>query len=265
MIFNVFQYPKESHPASGTPGPSATAVTSSPPPVVIRDLRFSYPSGGEVLNIKEFTVASGERVFLHGPSGSGKTTLLGLISGVLGGAQGTLSVLGTDFIRIPGAKRDTFRGDHIGYIFQMFNLIPYLDVEGNVTLPVRMSPVRRARLGGRDPAAEAKRLCEALGIGALLGKKVTELSVGQQQRVAAARALMGAPELIIADEPTSALDSDHRGAFLELLFAQCAAQGATLLFVSHDRQLMPLFPRVVSLPDINAAAVRAAANPGGPA
>jgi putative ABC transport system ATP-binding protein len=222
----------------------------------IRDLRFSYRPGEEILRIREFRVERGERVFLHGPSGSGKTTLLGLVAGVLSHGsqgQGVLEVLGQDFLRTPPGRRDTFRGDHIGYVFQMFNLIPYLDVEGNIALPVRMSRVRRARLGTTPVREEVRRLGEALGIAGLLGKKVTDLSVGQQQRVAAARALMGSPALIIADEPTSALDADARAAYLEVLFAQCAARGSTLLFVSHDAALRPLFPRCVSLAEINEA------------
>lgn len=245
-------------------------VQATVPPIDLRDLRFSYKKGEEILRIPEFRMEAGERVFLHGPSGSGKTTLLGLVSGVLSGATGELRVLGQDFLQMPGGRRDTFRGDHIGYVFQMFNLIPYLSVEENIALPARMSKVRRLRVeGGERKAAgerakargagaaalarEVDRLCEALGLMHLRGKPVTELSVGQQQRVAAARALLGSPELLIADEPTSALDADARQAYLEVLFAQCEAQKSSLLFVSHDAALRPLFPRCVSLTELNAA------------
>jgi putative ABC transport system ATP-binding protein len=222
-------------------------------PIEAVDLRFGYGTGQDVLHIPELRVDAGERVFLYGPSGSGKTTLLGLVAGVLSGARGRLSVLGADFLSLRGSDRDGLRGDNIGYIFQMFNLIPYLSVEENITLPARMSAARRARLGSVSAATEARRLCDALGIGALVARRVTELSVGQQQRVAAARALLGSPELIIADEPTSALDADHRSSFLEVLFAQCTERGSSLLFVSHDAALRPLFPRCVSLPEINLA------------
>jgi putative ABC transport system ATP-binding protein len=129
----------------------------------------------------------------------------------------------------------------------MFNLIPYLSVTDNITLPCRIHAGRRERLGGRAPDAEARRLMERLEIAELAGKPVTELSVGQQQRVAAARALIGAPELVIADEPTSALDTNRRENFIELLFSSCAEAGATLIFVSHDRGLMAAFDRGLSI------------------
>lgn len=142
----------------------------------------------------------------------------------------------------------------MGYIFQMFNLIPYLTVHDNIILPCRMNAARRARVQDSSLDEGAARLANLLGISQLLYKKVTELSVGQQQRVAAARALLGAPKLIIADEPTSALDMDHREQFLQLLFKECQIQNSTLVFVSHDRQLMPLFQRNLSLAEINSAA-----------
>jgi putative ABC transport system ATP-binding protein len=231
-------------------------VQPTNPPIELRDLRFSYRKGEEILRIPAFRVEQGERVFLHGPSGSGKTTLLGLVAGVLSGATGHLHVLGEDFLQMPVGRRDTFRGDHIGYVFQMFNLIPYLSVEDNIALPARMSRVRRERIRANASSSgsvqkEVERLCEALGLQDLRGKPVTELSVGQQQRVAAARALLGAPELLIADEPTSALDADARQAYLDVLFKQCEAQRSSLLFVSHDAALRPLFPRSVSLAELN--------------
>jgi putative ABC transport system ATP-binding protein len=226
--------------------------------VAARDIAFAYRAGRPVLSIARLDVARGERVFVYGPSGSGKTTLLGLLAGVLRADRGTLTVLGQDLARLSGGRRDAFRAVHVGYIFQMFNLIPYLSVSDNITLPCRIHAARRARLGEVSPAREAARLMEHLGIAAFADEPVTELSVGQQQRVAAARALIGAPELVIADEPTSALDTDRRERFLELLFASCAEAGSTLVFVSHDRQLEPLFDRGISLPEINAAAVAAA-------
>jgi putative ABC transport system ATP-binding protein len=139
----------------------------------------------------------------------------------------------------------------MGYIFQMFNLIPYLNVLENILLPCRINRERRSRVAGASLESEARALAERLGIGHLVNESVTDLSVGQQQRVAAARALLGAPELIIADEPTSALDEDQRENFLDLLFTHCGAIGSTLLFVSHDRRMMPLFDRALSLPEIN--------------
>jgi putative ABC transport system ATP-binding protein len=228
------------------------------PAIRLTDLRFAYRAGREVLSLASFEVPRGERVFLHGPSGSGKTTLLGLIAGVLAPSSGTIEVLGRDLASLRGGARDAFRGAHVGYLFQLFNLIPYLTVRENVALPCRLHAERRARLGGASIEAEAERLCAALEIGGVLDQPVTELSVGQQQRVAAARALIGRPELVIADEPTSALDADRRDAFLALLFAQCAEAGSTLLFVSHDLSLGSRFDRVLSLPELNRATQEAA-------
>jgi len=219
----------------------------STPAIALRDVHFSYRSGPEILDIPELTIARGERVFLFGPSGSGKTTLLGVLAGILTGFTGSVEVLGRDMGKLSGSQRDAFRGTHLGYIFQLFNLIPYLTVEENITLPGRLHTARAKSL------AEAHAVAKRLGIEHLLRRAVTQLSVGQQQRVAAARALLGAPELLIADEPTSSLDFDHRERFLELLFENCALSNSTLLFVSHDRSLAGKFDRQLSLLDFNRA------------
>ena len=219
----------------------------------VRRLRFRYGGGPWVLDIRELTLERGTRAFLFGPSGSGKTTLLGVLAGVLAAKEGEVRVLGKDLASLSGAQRDAFRAEHIGYVFQMFNLIPYLSVLDNIALPARMNAGRRARLDGAGIKETAALLADHLHIGDLLKKPVTELSVGQQQRVAACRALIGAPELIIADEPTSSLDFDRRETFLELLFQECERAGATLVFVSHDRTLEGMFSRTISLPDINQA------------
>ncbi|HUF49822.1 MAG TPA: ABC transporter ATP-binding protein [Longimicrobiales bacterium] len=226
------------------------------PAVLLLDTQFAYTRGHIVLHVPELRVERGEKLFIFGPSGSGKTTLLGLIAGVLRADAGAVNVLGTDLTKLSNHQRDALRAAHIGYIFQMFNLIPYLSVEENILLPVRVSRGRRARLQGTAADVAARALADALEIGSLLHERVTRLSVGQQQRVAAARALIGAPELVIADEPTSALDSDRRERFLELLFDRCAAAGATLVFVSHDRQLQHMFDRALSLDDLNRVAQR---------
>jgi putative ABC transport system ATP-binding protein len=219
--------------------------------VEIEQLSFSYRTSKVVLRVPALVIAKGERIFLHGPSGSGKTTLLGILAGVLKAQDGSVKILGQDLMRMSGPARDALRGAHIGYIFQMFNLIPYLNVLENITLPCRISPKRQERLNGRSREDEAKILAGRLGIGPIVADNVVDLSVGQQQRVAAARALMGAPGLIIADEPTSSLDEDHREGFLQLLFDQCREIGSTLIFVSHDRRMMPLFDRAISLSEIN--------------
>lgn len=217
------------------------------------DLRFAYAAGREVLRLPRLVIPAGERVFLHGPSGSGKTTLLGLIAGVLQPTGGRIAVLGRDLASIPSGERDAFRGVHIGYLFQLFNLIPYLSVAENIALPCRLHHARAERLRGESIDGAARRLAKALGIGDYLETAVTALSVGQQQRVAAARALIGSPELVIADEPTSALDTDRRDEFLELLFRQCADADSTLLFVSHDLGLGARFDRQLALRDLNEA------------
>ncbi len=219
--------------------------------LVISNLRFAYPTKPDLLAIPGLTIARGARVFIFGPSGSGKTTLLGIIAGVLSATTGEVRVLEHELTHMSGVQRDAFRGVHLGYIFQLFNLIPYLDVFANITLPCRLHAERRKRLGARSLADTARDLTTRLGIDHLRNANVTTLSVGQQQRVAAARALLGAPELLIADEPTSALDTDQREQFLTLLFECCRDTNATLICVSHDRQLTPLFDRALSLPDLN--------------
>jgi putative ABC transport system ATP-binding protein len=230
-----------------------TSPADTAPAIDIQDLRFGWQRDRIVLDMPRLQVSRADRLFLQGPSGSGKSTLLGLLGGVLVPAQGTVHVLGTDLATLSGAGRDRYRADHIGIIFQQFNLLPFLDVASNVVLPCRFSP-RRAQQA-KDPAAEAMRLLQALGLDAeqLRRCPARELSVGQQQRVAAARALIGAPEILIADEPTSALDADARAVFLRLLFAECERAGTTLLFVSHDSSLAPLFTRTLSLTEINRA------------
>ena len=223
--------------------------------VLLSAVRFSWSDAAPpLLAIDALQLARGERVFVRGPSGSGKSTLLNLIAGVVTPQHGTIEVLGRKTGALTGAARDRFRADHVGYIFQMFNLIPYLSVIENVWLPCRFSARRRARVlaSGTSAETEAARLLEQLDLdGDALHRPVTKLSVGQQQRVAAARALIGAPELVIADEPTSALDSDRRSAFLDLLFRQCERERTALLFASHDASLAPLFDRSVELSECN--------------
>ncbi|MBK1706040.1 ABC transporter ATP-binding protein [Halochromatium glycolicum] len=222
----------------------------------IKGLQFRWqPSAPLVLAIEDLTVAPGERLFIKGASGSGKSTLLSLIAGVTTAAVGSVRVIDHALEQLGSVERDHFRADHIGYIFQMFNLIPYLSVVDNVTLPCRFSARRRnkARSRGRGLDAEARRLLQHLDMdhADLHQRAVATLSVGQQQRVAAARALIGSPELLIADEPTSSLDADRRESFIRLLFDECRASGATLVFVSHDASLEHLFDRVIDLAVVN--------------
>jgi putative ABC transport system ATP-binding protein len=224
--------------------------------IELNDLGFAWPGQAELLDIPAFTLQRGESLFLKGPSGSGKTTLLGLLGGVQKPGRGSLKLLGQELASLSSGARDRFRVDHTGYIFQQFNLLPFLSVRENVELPCRFSKSRAQRAAERHGSVDgaAAQLLEHLGLKAeLLERRADSLSIGQQQRVAAARALIGQPELVIADEPTSALDHDAREAFLQLLFAECRAAGASLLFVSHDQSLAPLFDRSLSLAELNRA------------
>ncbi|MEZ7910367.1 MAG: ABC transporter ATP-binding protein [Propionivibrio sp.] len=217
------------------------------PAVELRDVVFRWQDGDAfVLELPELVLAAGERLFVHGPSGSGKSTLLNLIGGVVQPARGEVRLLGQPLAALGTAARDAFRAAHTGFIFQQFNLIPYLSVLDNVRLPCRFSPRRAERAG--DETQEARRLLSALDIAAeLWTRPANRLSVGQQQRVAAARALLGKPEIIIADEPTSALDAGRQAAFLDLLLAEARAAGSSVLFVSHDLALADHFERTLEL------------------
>lgn len=226
----------------------------------VSHLHHSYDVRGSVLDIHDFQLKRGELLFLHGPSGSGKTTLLSLITGILPIQKGHVRLLGNSMEKLSSAQRDKLRAMHMGYIFQVFNLLPFLSVRENILLPVRMNKARAQRIASQGSLEdEAHRLAEKLSIAHLLDARAGELSVGQQQRVAAARAFIGNPDLIIADEPTSALDSDARESFLETLFGQAREQNSSVLFVSHDRSLMPLFDRTLALAEINRAMVRSEA------
>ncbi|MGL5948213.1 MAG: ABC transporter ATP-binding protein [Aeromonas sp.] len=219
--------------------------------IELREARFAWGAGEPVLDIAALRIDAGERVFIKGPSGSGKSTLLGLLAGMHTPSAGELRVLGEDLGQLSGRARDAFRAAQLGYIFQQFNLLPYLSVLENVTAALIFSPAKRARLKGCANHEAARLLSELQLPRSAFALPVHGLSIGQQQRVAAARALIGAPPLIIADEPTSALDTDNRAAFIELLFAECAAVGSTLVFVSHDPHLEPLFSRVENLQQLN--------------
>jgi putative ABC transport system ATP-binding protein len=224
--------------------------------IELSEIRFAWRDDLDpVLMIEHLQINQGERVFIAGPSGGGKSTLLSLLAGVVVPQQGTIMVNGCQLNELHSAVRDRFRADYIGFIYQMFNLIPYLSVVGNVTLPCRFSSRRRDRASALSSGYknEALRLLKHLGMdqATVINKPVNELSVGQQQRVAAARALIGTPAILIADEPTSSLDADRREAFIKLLFNECSRKETTIVFVSHDTGLENLFDRTIHLRDIN--------------
>jgi putative ABC transport system ATP-binding protein len=212
----------------------------------------NHPAQAEALVIDHLQVPSGRSVFLHGPSGCGKSTLLGLMAGVLLPQTGHVELLGQSWQALRVGQRDPFRADHVGIIFQQFNLLPYLTVLDNVLLPCRFSKLRAQRCAA-GPLAAAQSLLQRVALpAALWSRRADALSVGQQQRVAAARALIGAPELVLADEPTSALDAALRDDFMALLMAECKSASSSLVFVSHDERLAQHFDDQLSLPELMA-------------
>lgn len=218
--------------------------------VYVKNLKFSYhqTQAPLVLNINELEIPSGEKVFLYGPSGHGKSTLLNILAGVLEVKDGTVEVLGHNLHDLSQSRRDHLRGENVGYIFQIFNLIPYLNIKENIVLPCL---INKKRGEGMDFHAQADELIKTLGLIDHAHKNVTDLSIGQQQRVAAARALIGKPRMIIADEPTSSLDEKNTSEFMNLLLSEWEKRKFTLVFVSHDTSLKQYFPRTLSLPEIN--------------
>lgn len=219
--------------------PTAMVITTS-------DLCWHWPGQAETLRFPDIRLPAGEHLFIHGPSGSGKSTLMSLLSGLNRTTDGHIEVHGQDLARLSGGARDQLRADRTGVIFQQFNLVPYLSALDNVTLPCRLSASRRQQAG--DPHATARRLLAALDLPTdILNRMPAALSTGQQQRVAAARALIGAPPLILADEPTSALDSDNRDRFIELLLGLAAEKRSSVVFVSHDQSLAERFDHQLAL------------------
>lgn len=219
--------------------------------ISIINLEFSWQANvPALLNIPALSLQQGESIFIQGSSGSGKSTLLNLIAGVNDVQKGQLNLLESPFHKMSGHKRDAFRSDHIGYIFQQFNLLPYLTVHQNTVLPCQVSKTRKANAVQHQGSItdSAKHWLNELNIPTeLFHKSVSTLSVGQQQRVAAARALIGQPEIIIADEPTSSLDQDNVDNFMQLLLTECQKINATLVFVSHAKQLAKYFDRSLNL------------------
>ena len=231
---------------------------SSDQVVSLSGIRFSWGKEQPLtLDFDHLAIKKKDHVFIKGPSGCGKSTLLGLLTGILTPLEGKVSILDTEMTKLKQYQRDKFRADHIGYIFQQFNLLPYLSVIENVVLPCHFSAIRKQN-AGRELDQIAVQLLQRLHLSSnLLHKPVIELSIGQQQRVAAARALIGRPELLIADEPTSALDFDNRTAFIELLMEEAEQADSTLIFVSHDPTLEKLFSRTIDLTELNHRALSA--------
>lgn len=217
--------------------------------ISLQSLRYGWSKAGSaLLNIDNLNIASGEKVFLFGPSGSGKSTLLNLLAGTIAPQQGRVTLLGTDLNELSSRQRDAFRAQHLGIIFQQFNLIPYLSIVDNLRLRAEFLPRQQQQLA----LAQISELLNRLGLATISQQQAYRLSVGQQQRVALARALLGAPDIVIADEPTSALDTELREEFMALLF-ELLGQKTTLVFVSHDHQLRNRFCRAINIQEFHHA------------
>jgi putative ABC transport system ATP-binding protein len=213
----------------------------------LRGVQFAYRGGSFQLAIPSLRVPGGERLAVIGPSGSGKTTLLNLIAGILTPVTGRVEVAGTEVSALGDARRRDFRIRNIGFVFQDFELLDYLDVLDNILHPYRISALRL----DRTVRERAEGLAERLGVGDKLKRRADDLSQGEKQRVAICRALLPGPRLILADEATGNLDPLNKGRILDLLFDNVADHGATLLAVTHDHELLPRFDRVVDFADFH--------------
>mgnify|MGYP005990265999 FL=1 len=227
--------------------------------VSLNQVKFAWKPGFPVIDISQCEVKSGEHILIQGPSGSGKSTLLNLLTGLLLPQAGKIQIAGCCISSLSSFGRDRFRADYIGFILQTLSLLPCLSLRDNVMLACRFSSQRQQRAVAQagSVADAADQLLIELGLGKQLRQRLTvaELSVGQQQRVAVARALIGSPDLLIADEPTSALDRSARDLFLQLLLKEVTERNSTLLLVSHDETISTFFDRTIALPKINCAGV----------
>ena len=227
----------------GTKRYHLTLTTETPKAIYIEQLLHRYKKNQSGIFIPEWSVMQGQRIFLHGESGSGKTTLLNLLAGVITPNKGTIQISGCDFSSLPARKKDKFRAQHIGVVFQQFNLIPYLSVLKNIQLAVYFGKSTTTNV-----EQDSERLLSDLKLPTdVLHQKAGNLSVGQQQRIAIARALINQPELLLVDEPTSALDATARDAFMQVLIEMCEKNQTTLVFVSHDMQLKQYFKTSVQM------------------
>lgn len=218
--------------------------------IKLGNICFSYPDtpNKPIIHIPHWQLAPQERVFVYGPSGCGKSTLLNLLSGMLVPTAGELSVLDKRLDAMGHRQRDQFRADHIGYVFQQFNLIPYLNAIENIQLASHFC--KREKTGAAQQEIEV--LLQSLDVSSgVWHKAASQLSIGQQQRVAIARALVNKPELLIADEPTSSLDQHNRDNFMSMLMPIVEQNNMSMVFVSHDMSLSHHFERVDALSDIN--------------
>jgi putative ABC transport system ATP-binding protein len=224
-----------------------------PPVIQLEQVKKSFRlPGGEtvdVLDVPAFAVAEGEQCALEGQSGSGKSTLLHVISGIMRPDAGCVRIDGLDITRLSEARRDQFRADKLGLVFQQFNLLPGFTALENVLVAMSFG-------SGKPDRWRAADLLASVGLAHRLHHKPAELSVGQQQRVAVARALANRPRAILADEPTASVDAAHQRQVIDLVRGTCTEQGVALLLVTHDPAVAAQFPRRLRLEDFNRAAVR---------
>lgn len=216
--------------------------------VAITGLEFAYGSGDFRLHVPELTVGAGSVAAVIGPSGSGKTTLLHLAAGIVVPERGSVTTDGTRVSDLDDGARRNFRVRHVGYVFQSFELLDYLDVLDNVLLPFRVNPTLSLDAETRD---RARQLADRVGIADKLGRRPGQLSQGEQQRAAVCRALVTRPGLILADEPTGNLDADNKHRVIEILHEQAREQSASLVTVTHDSELLAGFDRVVDFRSVS--------------
>ena len=239
-----------------TSTPRATHDNLSQVPLLeITNLTKNYrsPEGGlqRVLDVPEFTLEAGQQLALRGASGTGKTTFLNCIAGILHPDEGIIRLNGQDMACVSESRRDRLRAQNIGYIFQTFNLLQGYTCMENVLLGMSFGH-------GTDKDA-ATQLLKRVGLGDRLSYRPSQLSVGQQQRVAVARALANKPKLVLADEPTGNLDPQNARESMQLIRDVCEENEATLLLVSHDQSVLDQFKECLDLAEINHAAKEVAA------
>ena len=233
----------------------AAAATIQPMPTPVVELEqvrksFAMP-GGEtvaVLDVDRFVLDEREQVALTGQSGSGKSTLLHVISGIMRPDTGRVRVCGTEITRLGEAAADRHRADTLGLVFQQFNLLPGFTALENVLVAMAFG-------SGKPDRWRAADLLSSVGLGHRLDHKPGELSIGQQQRVAVARALANRPRVVLADEPTASIDTAHQEQVIDLLTTTCAEHDVALLVVTHSPEVAARFPKRLRLEDFNRAAV----------
>jgi putative ABC transport system ATP-binding protein len=212
----------------------------------IQALKFHYPHGEFQLTVPEFSVSRSEKIAVIGPSGSGKTTLLNLIAGIVAPIQGVITVDGTRVNELNDRGRRNFRIMNIGFVFQDFELLDYLNVMDNILHPYRITS---ALALDKEVRIRAEKIAQDMGIGGKLKRPANDLSQGEKQRAAICRALLSRPKLILADEATGNLDPVNKTRILDLLFQSVEDHDTTLLAVTHDHELLPRFDRVVDFRD----------------